>query len=203
MVDHQDSFVHNLASYFRRCGVDLITLRPEMARDYLQRQQVDLLVLSPGPATPAQFDMSRTIELALQRDLSIFGVCLGLQGIVEYFGGELVELGYPMHGKPSRIRHQDSDMFAGIECEFSAGRYHSLIANSVPDCLRVTAKTVENNSGKLSSQAPLVMAVEHESLPIRAVQFHPESIMSLENNCGYRLIKNVVAEVVTGIANSN
>ena len=91
MVDHQDSFVHNLASYFRRCGVDLITLRPEMARDYLQRQQVDLLVLSPGPATPAQFDMSRTIELALQRDLSIFGVCLGLQGIVEYFGGELVE----------------------------------------------------------------------------------------------------------------
>lgn len=203
MVDHQDSFVHNLASYFRRCGVDLVTLRPELAWDYLQQQQVDLLVLSPGPATPAQFDMSRTIELALQRDLSIFGVCLGLQGIVEYFGGELVELGYPMHGKPSRIRHRHSDMFAGIDSEFSAGRYHSLVAKSVPDCLRVTAKTVMNKSSTVSSQAQVVMAVEHESLPIRAVQFHPESIMSLENQCGYRLIKNVVEEVVARIANAS
>ncbi|MCH8264226.1 MAG: hypothetical protein IIC10_02415, partial [Proteobacteria bacterium] len=69
-----------------------------------------------------------------------------------------------------------------------------------PDCLRVTAKTVSNESGVLSSQAQVVMAVEHENLPIRAVQFHPESIMSLENQCGYRLIKNIVAEVVRGIA---
>jgi anthranilate synthase len=122
---------------------------------------------------------------------------------VEYFGGELVELGYPMHGKPSRIRHRHSDMFAGIDSEFSAGRYHSLVAKSVPDCLRVTAKTVMNKSSTVSSQAQVVMAVEHESLPMRAVQFHPESIMSLENQCGYRLIKNVVEEVVARIANAS
>jgi anthranilate synthase len=137
----------------------------------LQDQQVDLLVLSPGPAAPSQFAMADTIELALQKHVAIFGVCLGLQGIVEYFGGELIELDYPMHGKPSRISHQGTDLFTGVASEFTAGRYHSLIAHSVPDCLRVTAQTVaaENGGGIKAVEAPVVMAIEHQSLPIRAV----------------------------------
>jgi len=187
MVDHQDSFVHNLAGYFRQCAVEVITMRPEMARDWLQQHRVDLMILSPGPSTPADFAMKSTIELAIEKEIAVFGVCLGLQGIVEYFGGELAALDYPMHGKPSVIQHQDTALFCGIEKEFIAGRYHSLVAKLVPDCLQVTARTADN----------CVMAVEHESLPISAVQFHPESIMSLENQVGHRLILNVVSRIAT------
>ncbi|MCH7814957.1 MAG: anthranilate synthase component I [Proteobacteria bacterium] len=185
MVDHQDSFVHNLAAYFRQYGVELITMRPAMARQWLQQQHVDLLILSPGPSKPETFLMDETIGHALQKDIPIFGVCLGLQGIVEYFGGELTELAYPMHGKSSQIKHSGSALFAGIAEDFTAGRYHSLIAKTVPDCLRVTATTADG----------CVMAVEHATLPIQAVQFHPESIMSLENQTGHRLILNVVKSV--------
>lgn len=186
MVDHQDSFVHNLASYFRLYGVELITLRPAPARHWLQSNHADLVILSPGPSAPQHFAMNDTIKLILEKQIPIFGVCLGLQGIVEYFGGALQQLAYPMHGKPSLISHTGSVMFAGIEGEFTAGRYHSLVAATVPECLLVTARTADGN----------VMAVEHVSLPISAVQFHPESIMSLQNQAGRRLIRNVVVNVV-------
>lgn len=182
MVDHQDSFVHNLASYFRQCGVDLVTLRPEYARKWLQHNKVDLVILSPGPHSPQHFAMNATIDIVLKEKIALFGVCLGLQGIVEYFGGALQELDYPMHGKPSTITHSDSNLFAGIDRQFIAGRYHSLVASKVPECLHVTATTDDGR----------VMAVEHASLPIKAVQFHPESIMSLDKQSGHRLIRNVV-----------
>ncbi|PCI79141.1 MAG: anthranilate synthase component I [SAR86 cluster bacterium] len=182
MVDHQDSFVHNLGTYFRQCGVDVLTLRPTAARKYLESNSVDLVILSPGPSAPKHFSMNETIGAALSRSIPIFGVCLGLQGLVEYFGGNLQELGYPMHGKQSDVSHDGSELFAGIESPFAAGRYHSLVAKSVPECLRVTAKTEDGN----------VMAIAHTSLPIRAVQFHPESIMSLANAAGHALIRNAV-----------
>ncbi len=182
MVDHQDSFVHNLGTYFRQCGVEVITLRAPVARRYLERNSVDLLILSPGPSTPDRFTMKATIDSALAKAIPLFGVCLGLQGLVEYFGGDLEELRYPMHGKQSLIIHDGSEIFAGIASKFSAGRYHSLVANNVPDCLKVTARTEDGQ----------VMAVQHDSLPIHAVQFHPESIMSLENQAGHKLVQNVV-----------
>ena len=185
MVDHRDSFVHSLAACFRHCGVELLTLRPEPARSYLQRHPVDLVILSPGPSVPAAFQMEQTVHLALERHIPLFGVCLGLQGIVEYFGGELAQLDYPMHGKASAIVHEGSELFRGMESGFNAGRYHSWVARRTPDCLRVTAKTAGGQ----------VMAIEHESLPVYAVQFHPESIMSLENSAGQRLIDNVVAMI--------
>lgn len=185
MVDHQDSFVHNLASYFRQCGVELLTLRPQAARSWLQHNTPDLVVLSPGPGVPRQFAMNETIACVLEKQIPLFGVCLGLQGVVEYFGGALQELEYPMHGKASAISHNDTGLFAGIDPRFSAGRYHSLVAAQVPDCLLVTATTDDGS----------VMAVEHESLMISAVQFHPESIMSLDKRSGHRLIRNVVLAV--------
>jgi anthranilate synthase len=188
MVDHQDSFVHNLGTYFRQCGVEVITLRPEAARSYLGKNSVDLVILSPGPSVPSHFNMHATIEAALKRSIPLFGVCLGLQGLIEYYGGELQELDYPMHGKQSTVSHDGSDLFAGIEETFNAGRYHSLVAKTVPQCLRVTARTED---GK-------VMAIEHTSLPIHAVQFHPESIMSLQNSAGHTLIRNVVKLVARG-----
>lgn len=182
MVDHQDSFVHNLGTYFRQCGVEVITLRPEAARRYLESNAVDLVILSPGPSTPSHFSMNETIDAILSRSTPIFGVCLGLQGLVEYFGGELCELGYPMHGKQSLVNHDGSAVFAGIDKTFSAGRYHSLVAKTVPESLDVTARTEDGN----------VMAIAHKTLPIYAVQFHPESIMSLGNSAGHTLVRNMV-----------
>jgi anthranilate synthase len=115
----------------------------------------------------------------------VFGVCLGLQGIVEHFGGELGVLDYPMHGKPSRIGALKGPMFDGFPDEFTAGRYHSLFAkrDAVPSELIVTASTDDG----------VVMAVEHATLPVRAVQFHPESILTLEGRLGHRLIRNAMA----------
>jgi anthranilate synthase len=188
MVDHQDSFVHNLSSYFRQCGVEILTLRPEAARLYLKENDVDLVILSPGPSSPSHFSMHKTIEAVLAKSIPIFGVCLGLQGLVEYFGGDLQELGYPMHGKQSAVIHDGSELFLGIESPFDTGRYHSLVAKTVPDCLKVTARTEDGN----------VMAIAHSLLPIQAVQFHPESIMSLENAAGHKLIRNAVRSVVAG-----
>lgn len=185
MVDHQDSFVHNLAAYFRECGIELLTLRPEAARYYLRENDVDLVILSPGPSTPSQFSMGETIEVCMEKQVSIFGVCLGLQGIVEYFGGVLEQLDYPMHGKASIIKHDGSGIFSGIKKQFTAGRYHSLVAKKVPECLDITARTEDGR----------IMAIEHKELLIRAVQFHPESIMSLENKAGHRIIRNVVTEI--------
>ncbi len=182
MVDHEDSFVHSLGDCFRRLGAELITLRAEAAREYLLGEQVDLVALSPGPSTPRRFAVGETMARALERRLPVFGVCLGLQGIVEHFGGELGQLQIPMHGKPSLISHEDSALFAGLPQKFPVGRYHSLLAASVPDCLQVTAR----------SEDGVVMAVEHRELPLWGVQFHPESIMSLENGHGPRLIRNVL-----------
>lgn len=188
MVDHQDSFVHNLAAYFRQCGVELLTLRPPQARAYLREHNPDLLILSPGPGQPSDFAMAETLGLAQDRGVPVFGVCLGLQGMVEYFGGQLAQLDYPMHGKESLLHHEGSPLFAGIEPAFRAGRYHSLVATRVPDCLRVTA---ESEDGR-------VMAIEHRELPFWAVQFHPESIMSLQQQAGQRLVENVVDLVDSG-----
>lgn len=156
MVDHQDSFVHNLGTYFRQCGVEVLTLRPEAARKYLENNSVDLVILSPGPSAPKYFCMNETIDATLARAIPIFGVCLGLQGLVEYFGGELQELAYPMHGKQSDVCHDESEIFAGIASPFAAGRYHSLVAKTVPECLTVTAKTEDGS----------IMAIQHASLPM-------------------------------------
>lgn len=184
LVDHQDSFVHTLANYLRQTGAKVITLRAGFPHEELVRLKPDLMVLSPGPGTPKDFDVSGTLAAALQRHIPVFGVCLGLQGIVEYFGGELGVLDYPMHGKPSTIRVLGGRIFDGLPREFTAARYHSLYGKkeSMPAALQVTA---ESDDG-------VVMAVEHATLPMAAVQFHPESILTLEGDVGLRLIRNVV-----------
>lgn len=182
MIDHHDSFVHNLGSYFREHNVQLETLRPTLARRQLHQQHYDLVILSPGPGRPDDFLMSETLAVCIARNFPVFGVCLGLQGIVEYFGGALNVLEEPMHGKSSSVVHTGGKMFDGVAEVFTVGRYHSLHAAAVPDCLRITATTDDR----------VVMAIEHTTLPILAVQFHPESILSLEHNVGRRLVGNVV-----------
>lgn len=188
LVDHEDSFVHTLANYFRQTGAKVTTVRAPVADDVFDRVSPDLVVLSPGPGSPKDFDCAATIKQIRARDLPVFGVCLGLQAIAESFGGSLRELAIPVHGKPSRIRVASSGViFSGLAKEVTVGRYHSIFADyaTLPKEFRVTA---ESDDG-------VVMAIEHESLPIAAVQFHPESIMTLGQDAGMRMIENVVAHL--------
>ncbi|MBU2098135.1 MAG: anthranilate synthase component I [Gammaproteobacteria bacterium] len=191
MVDHQDSFVLTLASAFRAEGLQLQTLRPQAAQQQLLNQQAvdlpDLVILSPGPGRPRDFDCHTTLALCEQHNIPVFGVCLGLQAMVEYLGGSLGVLAQAVHGKPGVIRHQRHALFAGLPPEFRAGRYHSLHAINVPDCLEVIAHT--------DLPQPCVMAVAHKVLPWTAVQFHPESLMTMDLQAGDRLIANVVAQI--------
>src|SRR2546426_6334170 len=184
LVDHQDSFVHTLANYLRQTGAEVVTLRAGFPADTLDELRPDLAVLSPGPGTPGDFDVSGTLGALVARGIPTFGVCLGLQGMVEHFGGALGVLDYPMHGKASRIRVLGGRIFEGLPKEFTAGRYHSLFAirEKLPSDLVVIAE----------SEDGVVMAIEHRTLPLAAVQFHPESILTLDDEVGLRLLRNVV-----------
>jgi anthranilate synthase len=199
LVDHEDSFVHTLANYFRQAGAEVQTVRAPLKRDELEAaiEAFDpaMLVLSPGPGRPSDFAVGTSIEVALEYDLAVFGVCLGLQGMVEHFGGTLGLLDYPMHGKASQItvverEGGESMLFTGLPEQFRAGRYHSIVAASLPEDLVCTA--VADNG--------VVMAVEHTWLPVSAVQFHPESIMSADGEIGLRLVRNVVESLASRAA---
>ncbi|AZO74146.1 MAG: anthranilate synthase [Mesorhizobium sp.] len=188
LVDHEDSFVHTLANYFRQTGANVSTVRTPVPEEVFERLKPDLVVLSPGPGTPKDFDCAATIKRARARDLPIFGVCLGLQALAEAYGGELRQLHIPMHGKPSRIRvSKPGIIFSGLPKEVTVGRYHSIFADPVrlPDGFVVTAETEDG----------IIMAFEHRKEPIAAVQFHPESIMTLGHNAGMRIIENIVAHL--------
>lgn len=188
LVDHEDSFVHTLANYFRQTGAIVSTVRTPVPEEIFQRIDPDLVVLSPGPGTPSDFDCKGTIEKARAHGAAIFGVCLGLQALAESYGGQLRTLHIPYHGKPSRIRvSKPGIIFSGLPEEVTIGRYHSIFADPVrlPRDFEVTA---ESDDG-------IVMAFEHRSEPIAAVQFHPESIMSLGGDAGLRMIENVVAHL--------
>jgi anthranilate synthase len=189
LVDHEDSFVHTLANYIRTTGAEVVTMRPDLARAELrQGADHDLVVLSPGPGRPADFAMAETLDLVVQRQLPLFGVCLGLQGIVEFFGGSLAVLDVPMHGKPSLVRARGGRLLRGLPSEFTVGRYHSLHAqlSTLPPELLVTAE----------AEDAVVMAIEHKHLPIAAVQFHPESVMTLQVEIGMPIIASVMCALI-------
>ena len=188
LVDHEDSFVHTLANYFRQTGAEVTTVRSPIAAELLDELNPDLVVLSPGPGTPKDFECASTIRQARDRDLPIFGVCLGLQALVEAYGGALRQLAIPMHGKPSRIKIlKPGIVFSGLDREVTVGRYHSIFADParLPKEFTITAQTADG----------VIMGIEHRSEPVAAVQFHPESIMSLGGEAGMRMIENVVAHL--------
>jgi len=187
LIDHEDSFVHTLAGYIRRTGAECVTLRHDFARAELQAGlRPDLVVLSPGPGRPEDFAIRETLDLLLERGLPVFGVCLGLQGIVEYFGGALGVLDVPMHGKPSVVRALPGRLLCGLPQHFTIGRYHSLYAerSRLPAVLSVVAETEDDQ---------VIMAIEHASLPIAAVQFHPESVMTSSGEIGMPIIEQALA----------
>ncbi len=178
VIDNYDSFVHNLARYFRQLGVGTRTLRnDQLTIAEIESMAPQAIVISPGPCTPDEAGISLDVVTELAGRTPVFGVCLGHQAIVQALGGSIVRA-EPMHGRSSEIEHNSSGVFEGLESPISVGRYHSLIAdqNSIPDSLTVSARCGE-----------IVMAVEHNSFPVVGVQFHPESVLT---NSGYRLISN-------------
>lgn len=182
LIDHDDSFVHMLADYFRQVGADVTVVRHVHALDMLKRKRWDLLVLSPGPGRPEDFGIKKTIDAALEKKLPVFGVCLGVQAIGEYFGGELGQLTHPAHGRPSRVQVRGGRLMRNLPNEIVIGRYHSLFVerDSMPEVLDVTASTEDG----------VAMALEHRTLPVAGVQFHPESLMSLGNEVGLKIVEN-------------
>jgi anthranilate synthase len=188
LVDHQDSFVHTLADYFRQHDVEVTTLREGFPAILLDEIAPDLVVLSPGPGRPADFKCHELLTELDARKLPAFGVCLGLQAMVEHAGGELSLLPEPQHGKPGRVQvrgEHESALFCGLPEEFTAARYHSLYAREqdVKGGFTVTAATADG----------VVMAIEDDAAGRWAVQFHPESILTAAGRSGHQVIANVLA----------
>jgi len=189
LVDNDDCFIHTLANYARQAGADVVTYRAGFPHELLETLKPDLVLISPGPGRPADFGVPELVLRAVRLELPVFGVCLGLQGAVEAFGGSLEVLDYPMHGKPSIVRHTGKGVFAGLPDSFKVGRYHSLHArrDTFPECLEITA---ESDDG-------IIMGICHKDLPVEAVQFHPESILTAEGDLGLRLMRSVVERLAT------
>jgi anthranilate synthase len=207
LVDHQDSFVHTLAGYFAEQGAQVTTLRAGFPPDLLDQIRPDLVVLSPGPGRPADFGCDALLSELDARRLPVFGVCLGLQAMVEHAGGTLSLLRTPAHGKSGWVRVTGSDLFDGVGAQFSAGRYHSLFATAdqVRGGFRVTAVLARGDdppfppavlAGAADSPASggsdVVMAIEDRAARRWAVQFHPESIMTAAGSAGRLVIANVL-----------
>jgi len=186
LVDNDDCYIHTLANYARQTGAAVVTYRAGFPLELIGKIQPDLILISPGPGRPSDFGVPDVVKHAARAGVPVFGVCLGLQGIVEAFGGELGVLDYPMHGKPSLVRHSGVGVFEGLPEEIKVGRYHSLYAirEKLPAALEITA---ESDDG-------VIMGVRHRELPIEAVQFHPESLLTLEGGAGLKLIENVVKQ---------
>lgn len=185
LVDNDDCFIHTLANYARQTGASVTTYRSSVALEVIDVEKPDIVLISPGPARPEDFGIPSLVRELARRGIPVFGVCLGLQGIVEAFGGTLDVLEYPMHGKSSLVQHNGKGVMHNLPSPFRVGRYHSLHANrtTFPSCLEITA---ESDDG-------IIMGVRHRELPIEAVQFHPESILTLERDCGLLLMENMIA----------
>jgi anthranilate synthase len=184
VVDHQDSFVHTLAGYFAEQGAEVSTLRAGFDVGLLDEFAPDLVVLSPGPGRPADFECDKLLSALDERGLPAFGVCLGLQAMVEHTGGSLGLLATPVHGKPGQVQVHGGELLAGLPAEFTAARYHSLHARpeQVTGGFEVTAVTPDG----------VVMAIEDAARGRWGVQFHPESILTAAGGAGHQVIANVL-----------
>ena len=185
MIDNYDSFTYNLVQYFQQLGEKVVVRRnDEITLAEVETLQPDQLVISPGPCTPNEAGMSRELVKYLAGKLPILGVCLGHQTIGQVFGVEVVRAHKVMHGKTSLIEHNGLGLFAGLNNPLQVTRYHSLLLKpqSLPDCFAVTASCRQPETGELE-----IMGIQHKSLAIYGVQFHPESIMTQQ---GHELLQN-------------
>jgi anthranilate synthase/aminodeoxychorismate synthase-like glutamine amidotransferase len=171
LIDNYDSFTYNLAQYLGELGAEVAVERNDaLTIDGIAAKAPAAIVISPGPCTPNEAGISMDVIRAFTAKIPILGVCLGHQCIGQVFGGRIVRAPRIMHGKTSKIFHDEKGLFAGVENPFVATRYHSLVIapESLPDALEVTAKTWEDE----------IMGVRHKEHLVEGVQFHPESIMT-------------------------
>ena len=180
IIDNYDSFVYILAQYLGELGLNPIVFRNDkLTTDGVSDLDPDTILISPGPGTPDDSGISMELIEEFKEKIPIFGVCLGLQCIGEFFGGDVIRAPAVMHGKTSLIKHDGKGVFKSLPNPFEATRYHSLIVDrdTLPDVLEVTAETDDG----------LIMGLRHKTFPIEGVQFHPESILT---NVGYLLLEN-------------
>ena len=183
VIDNYDSFTYNLVQYFGEMGVELLVKRnDEITLDEIAALKPERLVISPGPCTPKEAGISCEVIRRFGSSIPLLGVCLGHQCMGEVFGGDVIRAGRLMHGKTSPILHNGEGLFAGLPNPFEATRYHSLLVKreTLPDCLQITAETAEQE----------IMGLRHREFPMHGVQFHPESILTLE---GKRLLRNFLS----------
>jgi anthranilate synthase/aminodeoxychorismate synthase-like glutamine amidotransferase len=187
LIDNYDSFTYNLAQYLGELGQDVRVVRNDaITVDAVVASGPEAIVISPGPCTPNEAGVSLEVIRACAGRVPILGVCLGHQAIGQAFGGRIVAARTIMHGKVSKVFHDEQALFAGVDNPFPATRYHSLVIerHTVPDALEVTAKTWDEE----------IMGVRHRRwagtrTPVEGVQFHPESIMT---PAGKALLKNFI-----------
>jgi anthranilate synthase component II len=179
LIDNYDSFAFNLVHYFGGLGAEVVVHRNDkIAANDVVAEAPEAIVLSPGPCTPNEAGICLDLIERAAETIPILGVCLGHQAVGQAFGGRVVRAPVPVHGKLSEMEHQGTGLFRGINGSFKATRYHSLVVEraTMPQDLYVTAETDD-----------LVMGLQHATLPVHGVQFHPESIASEH---GHLILKN-------------
>lgn len=186
MIDNYDSFVHNLAVYFRELGQEIQVVRNdtvtvEELQNLYSSRKLEGIIISPGPKSPSDSGRSGEIISSMAGQIPILGVCLGHQIIGDAFGARVEKGRRPMHGKVTRIHHQESALFRRLPRSYQVTRYHSLVVSeqALPECLRVDARTDDGT----------VMAISHRELPVYGVQFHPEAVLT---QYGYELLGNFI-----------
>lgn len=180
IIDNYDSFTYNLVQYFGELGAEMqIHRNDEITVDQIRKLAPQAICISPGPCTPNEAGISCDVLRAFSEATPILGVCLGHQCMGHVFGGDVIRAPRLMHGKTSMIHHDGKGVFAGLSNPFEATRYHSLIVKeeTLPECLEITAWTEEKE----------IMGLRHKTRPLHGVQFHPESILTLQ---GKQLLKN-------------
>ena len=180
VIDNYDSFTYNLVHFLGELGADITVRRNDkITLEEIATMAPEAIVLSPGPCTPNEAGICLPLIDRFKAETPILGVCLGHQAIGQAMGGDVVRAPHLVHGKTSRINHSGRGLFRGLNAGFEATRYHSLIVqqDTLPDTLEVTASTEDG----------LIMGMQHKTLPVHGVQFHPESIAS-EN--GHALLQN-------------
>ena len=180
MIDNYDSFTYNLVQYLAEIGQEVKVVRNDkISIEEINKLNPRYIVISPGPCTPNEAGISLELIEAFKGKIPILGVCLGHQSIGQAFGGKIVHAQTIMHGKTSKISHNNKGVFRGIKNPFIATRYHSLVVEkqTLPNCFDITAWTDDNE----------IMGIKHKELAIEGVQFHPESILSEH---GHDLLKN-------------
>ena len=180
VLDNYDSFTYNLVQYLEELGAETRTFRnDELTVDEAVALAPERVVISPGPATPEQAGISLALVERLGGSLPILGVCLGHQVIAQVYGGRVVEAGEIVHGRTSAVRHDGRTLFAGLQNPLVATRYHSLTVDPerLPDCVEVSAESEDGT----------IMGLRHRHWPVEGVQFHPESVLTIE---GKQLLAN-------------